>query len=631
MKVIKTIATFLLAAGVVLLAILVLQNFGVLKTSIGSSGSAPKAQTAGGGGRMGGPGGGGPGGPGGPDGGGSFGGAAANAVYAVNTSPAVRGTILDYIKLNGDIIAKASVDVVSDKAGKLSRIAVSLGDRIAKDQIIAEVDPSTSGNQLAAVPIRSTISGIVTSVKGTVGQAVSSGSSIISVSGSDGIEAKALVPERYVGLVKQGSEADLSFDAYPGSVFKFRVTSVSPVLDTTSRTMEIRLEPALPDNRIKAGMFAKITLVTEKKTGALKIYTSGIVNKSDGTYLYVVDGESVARLKPVTLGIKVDGVAEVVKGLSAGENVVVAGQTLISDGAKVNVLKQIDPPGNVGESALSVKTAKAVSGEMVSAIRTNGSVISKTAVSVYPDASGKLTKLTVKIGDRVQKDQVIGEVDASKPGLQYVPNKVQVPISGIITALPVQEGATVSTATSIATISKPEDFQIKAEIPERSLYKVKLGLPVLFMLDAYPGSVFSGSVAAISPQVNSTTQTVEIGVSIGSVDERIKAGMFAQLELITDRSSNTVIVPRQALMENSEGQYIYVVRKNSTAERRKVLTGIMSDEAAEIISGISSGEDVIVQGQGLVREGVYVKIVENISTAQSGNTQFQKMAMEAAR
>ncbi len=631
MKVIKTIATVLLAAGVVLLFILVLQSFGVIKPQIGSGASASETSQVSGGASDGGA---------APVprglsglhrlGGGSAGGEM-NAVYAVNTSKAVRGTIRGYIKLNGDITAKASVDVVSDRGGKLSRIAVALGERVAKDQIIAEVDPSTPGNQLAPVPVRSSISGIVTTVKGTVGQAVSIGTPIISVSGSEGVEAKAFVPERYVGSVKQGAEADVTFDAYPDVTFKFRVTALSPVLDPASRTMEIRLEPAVPDSRIKAGMFARISLVTEKRSGVVKILTSGLVTQEGKTYIYIVDENSVAKKTPVTLGLKVDGVAEAISGVAPGDNVVVAGHTLLDDGMKVNVVKEVDPPADSSESILSVKTAKVTSGEMSASIRTNGSVVSKTAVAVLPDASGKLTQLFVKLGDRVEKGQVIAEVDASKPGLQFVPSKVTAPISGIITTLPVQVGATVAVTTSLALISNPEDFHIKAEVPERSIYKLKIGQPVFFKLDAYPAVRFSGTVAEIDPEVNPLTQTVKVGVKLDTVDERIKAGMFAQIEIITDRSPNAVIVPREALMDSSNGYSVFVVRKDLTVERRTVRTGILTDDAAEILSGLSVGEDVIVQGQGLVQEGGRVNIIERSAGLRPSEFLIPRTAMEAAQ
>ena len=93
----------------------------------------------------------------------------------------------------------------------------------------------------------------------------------------------------------------------------------------------------------------------------------------------------------------------------------------------------------------------------------------------------------------MEKGQIIGEVDASRPGAEFMPNRVLAPISGIITNLPVQAGSAVSAATSLAVISKPEDFQIKAEIPERSLYRVRPDC-LFFMLDAYPAAFFQGAL-----------------------------------------------------------------------------------------------------------------------------------------
>ena len=144
-------------------------------------------------------------------------------------------------------------------------------------------------------------------------------------------------------------------------------------------------------------MFAKITLVTVKKNNAVKTWSSGLVSRPEGMYLYTVDRENTATLKAVSLGINADGVAEILSGISPGDTVVVAGQTLLSDGSKVNILKQIDPPTSADETAVAVKTVKPVLGEMVSAIKTNGTVVSRTAVSVTPDAAGRLVSLYVKL------------------------------------------------------------------------------------------------------------------------------------------------------------------------------------------------------------------------------------------
>ena len=81
-------------------------------------------------------------------------------VFAVNTTKAVLGQINDYIELNGDVETKSSVDIYADTSGKLVRLPISVGDRITKDQVIAEVDPSRPGSNFVASPVKSPITGI---------------------------------------------------------------------------------------------------------------------------------------------------------------------------------------------------------------------------------------------------------------------------------------------------------------------------------------------------------------------------------------------------------------------------------------------------------------------------------------
>jgi multidrug efflux pump subunit AcrA (membrane-fusion protein) len=66
-------------------------------------------------------------------------------VFAVNTTKAVAGELIDYIELNGDVLTKSTVDIYPDTFGKVSKLLINVGDRIEKDQVIAEIDPSSRG------------------------------------------------------------------------------------------------------------------------------------------------------------------------------------------------------------------------------------------------------------------------------------------------------------------------------------------------------------------------------------------------------------------------------------------------------------------------------------------------------
>ncbi len=628
MKIGNILITIILAVGVGVLLVIALQNFGILKSS--SKGQSAESFSLGGmpGGSAGNPGSEGKGisasgdrPPIGVPGQGT-----GEKIYAVSSIRVARGSLRDYIKLNGEVTAKSSVDVAPDKAGRLSRLYVNIGDRVVKNQIVAEVDPSTSGNQLAPLPIRAPIGGTVTSINGTIGQLVNAGTSILSMSEVMNVEVKAFVPERYIGKIKVQSEAEAVFDAYPGVVFKFRVATVSPVVDAASRTMKISLEPVIPDARIKAGMFAKITIITEIRNNVMLIPADGILSDDEGEYVYAIDEAGTVNRRNVSVGLVVDGTAEIREGLSTGEEIAVEGTSMLAEGARVRVVSRLEPLQNKHATVFPVMTAVAARRNIGSYIRTNGVVTARTSVDVLADVSGKVTQLLVQIGDRVEKGQVVAEVDPSKPGTEYVANRVKAPISGIVTQISVQVGASLaSTSVPLMTISRTDDLQVKAEVSERNLANLKVGQQADFSLDAYPDVRFSGKLSDISPEVKSSTQTVEVRITPVPMDDRIKAGMFAQIGILIDSSSNTVAVPREALIASDSGYSAYVVGKNSAAERRSVIPGVMGDTLVEIKSGIAEGEEVIVRGYGLISDGSKVDVVERLKGDFSG-TAFRGVA-----
>ncbi|MDR0289330.1 MAG: efflux RND transporter periplasmic adaptor subunit, partial [Treponema sp.] len=103
-------------------------------------------------------------------------GPAAPPVSAVNTTAAVQGQIQDYISLSGDIVAGSTVDVYSDAAGKVAAVYAVVGQRVARGDRIAAVDPSRPGMDfqwgIATAPISGTVVALPAQVGMTISQAV---------------------------------------------------------------------------------------------------------------------------------------------------------------------------------------------------------------------------------------------------------------------------------------------------------------------------------------------------------------------------------------------------------------------------------------------------------------------------
>lgn len=262
-------------------------------------------------------------------------------IYAVNADIVQAGNLDDYLEFGGDVSSVSAVDVYPDAAGKISRIRVSVGDLVKKDQIIAYVDPSRPGMNYSENPVKAPISGRVTSFPPTIGTMVSQSYSIAKISDTDELQIKVNVAERFISRIRENQTAIVSFDAYPGVEFKARVFEVSPVLDTTSRTMlaKLKVEPA--DSRIKAGMYARVKLITNTIEGAVVIPNDAIVYRDGKPYVFTAKSESAessVNMVSVKEGLSVDNKTEIQEGLKEGDVIIVKGQSLLSDGSKVKIL-----------------------------------------------------------------------------------------------------------------------------------------------------------------------------------------------------------------------------------------------------------------------------------------------------
>jgi len=237
-------------------------------------------------------------------------------------------------------LVDSTVEVNPYVAGKLVSIRLPLGSKVGQGDLIAEIDPSTPGSAYALHQVYAPITGTITSLPLAAGSKVGTTSIIakIGLLDSNGLQISSRIAERYVGVLRTGLKATVLLEAYPGVSFPATVSRVSPVVDSTSRTKEIRLSFDRPDSRINAGMFTRIRLDTVNYANRLKLPAEAIVSDSTGSHAFVVlPGDTVAK-RPVEIGITVDGVAEIRKGLALGDTVVVEGASVLTDGAKVKVL-----------------------------------------------------------------------------------------------------------------------------------------------------------------------------------------------------------------------------------------------------------------------------------------------------
>lgn len=275
--------------------------------------------------------------------------AAPEPVYAVHTMAASQGAIMDYLALAGDVTATSTVDAYPDAAGKVTKILVSIGSRVNRGDSIAEVDPSRPGMEFVPSVVKAPVSGTIVALPAQLGMTVSQAVPLARIAGGSGLEIRIYVAERFISRVSLRQPCEITLDAWPGEVFKGQVSQISPVVDPSSRTMEARITVDNSGSRLKAGMFAKVKIITEQKSNIVKIPASALIQRFGDNYVFVAKtdpanaGAFIAEKRIVVPGIIIDGVMEVQNGLSPGEDVVISGQGLLEDGSKINIVDRAPP------------------------------------------------------------------------------------------------------------------------------------------------------------------------------------------------------------------------------------------------------------------------------------------------
>lgn len=133
------------------------------------------------------------------------------------------------------------------------------------------------------------------------------------------------VYEKDIALIRQGQEARIITDAYPGEVFRGKITYVSDMLDPRTRTAKVRCEVPNPNGRLKLEMFVTVELPTSVGRQTLMIPSTAIQQIDDQPVVFVKTGEVRFERRNVRLGANSDGWVEVTSGLREGEPVVTEG------------------------------------------------------------------------------------------------------------------------------------------------------------------------------------------------------------------------------------------------------------------------------------------------------------------
>ncbi len=198
----------------------------------------------------------------------------------------------------------------------------------------SEAARNLAEKKLADAAIRAPFPGSVKQRRVSPGEYLRVQSPVMVIVRTDQLRARLAVPEKWAGVLKNGSPVEITVEAYPGEVFRGRVERINPAVAQETRTFEVEAILANGDGRLKPGFFVQAALASDVEE-RIRVLPEEALNYRYGVYkAFLVDGSKVKE-QEVKTGAQVAGKIEILQGLKPGDVVAVATKGELRDGVAI--------------------------------------------------------------------------------------------------------------------------------------------------------------------------------------------------------------------------------------------------------------------------------------------------------
>jgi len=317
-------------------------------------------------------------------------------------------------------------------------------------------------------------------------------------------------------------------------------------------------------------------------------------------------------------------------------------------------------PEEKGRAAVPVSIIPTIKGEISSYITATANLVSENEVKVLAESEGRVAELRVEEGDRVGGREVLAslvkedaEIDLRKAELRaenarlayerggrllaeklkspeeydrltmekevseqelaearwkLEKRTIRAPFGGRVTERTIRLGQHVKPGETLFTVSDFDPLVARIYLPEKDMVGLAEGRPVRIALQAGENVSFKGRIRQIAPVVDTATGTVKVTVEAVEPPAGVRPGAFVSIGIVRETRPAAVLLPREAVIRELQEAYVFVAR-GQVAERRRVTLGFEEGGRVEILTGVAPGEQVIVAGQGGLKDGAPIKIV----------------------
>ncbi len=475
------------------------------------------------------------------------------------TMVAARGTFVQAVSASGKVVPARDVELGFTQGGRISRVNVAVGQRVAAGTTLASTDSSDVRANLSQreAALETEKARLAALQEGPRPEEIA-------------VKEAAVASDRVKLAQANDALVDAMRDAYAEAdeavrVFVYQFVSnprgTNPQINVTSSASQSTVDLAASVIRIESTLTA---------WGSAQ----GSLSGSDAD------------------------IRQAQESLSEVSKLLALASAVLNQATPSQSITQATIDAYIADVAAARASINSVSSSLTTAITAR-----KNAVSAL-DASEKNLALTnagsLQADINAQAARVrAAEADVENVRAQIAKTVIAAPFTGVITRVDAKAGAIASANESLIAMIGADTFQIESYVPEINIAQIAVGNPATIVLDAYGDEVvFDARVVTIDP-----AETVRDGVATYRVilqftvqDERIRSGMTANIVITAFEREDVLAIPQGLIIEREGKKYVRIKEGEETIIEREVTTGAVSSYGTiEILSGVSAGDTLVVK------------------------------------
>ena len=262
---------------------------------------------------------------------------------------------------------------------------------------------------------------------------------------------------------------------------------------------------------------------------------------------------------------------------------------------------------------IETRTVNPVTGDIALTVITTGVIEPQNRLEIKPSISGRIEKIMVHEGDQVRSGDILAWMssieraalmDAARSKgdkeLKYweeVYKKTPLisPIHGEVIVRTVEPGQTVTASDVVLVLS--DRLVVNAQFDETDIGNVKIGQKAFVTLDAYPDIQLDGVVdhIAYESQIVSNVTIYNADILLHEIPDILRSGMSVSVEVIQESHDDVITIPSEAIHYDGTRKYVLLRDDHERIIEKDIVVGLNNDKSAEIISGLTTEDTVIIQ------------------------------------